>query len=143
MTRWHEDDADRVTEWTQEIAIDARLDLDRIDRAFRRSFIEAGAGLGIVRVSYGDVAKEWSSELLARFAWGAYLCTRGEATLFYEHTRDGLVGGIPAWRAAGFVGSVGATIDVRVHGPWAVRGELAIGNAYLTTLAVAYRGGPR
>ncbi|HEU4614663.1 MAG TPA: hypothetical protein VFS15_21370, partial [Kofleriaceae bacterium] len=88
-------------------------------------------------------ASEWSSEMLAHFAWGVYLGPLGEATLFYEHTRDGLVGGIPAWRASGFVGSVGASIDMRVWGPWAVRAELAIGNAYLTTLSLVYRGGPR
>jgi hypothetical protein len=143
-SRWHRDDGDRVTQWTQELAIDGRLDLDRIDRLFRRSFVELGTGIGIVRVKYGDeVAREWSSELLGRFAWGTYLGSRGEAMLFYEHTRDGLVGGIPAWRASGFIGSVGAAIDVRVHGPWALRGALEIGNAYLTTFAVAYRGGPQ
>jgi hypothetical protein len=142
-SRYHRDDADRTRQWTQEIAIDGRLDLDRIDRHFRPSFVELGAGVGLVHVKYGDtMEKEWSSELLTRFAWGAYLGTRGEAMLFYEHTRDGLVGGLPAWRAAGFLGSVGAALDLRVHGPWAVRGQLEIGNAWLTTLAIAYRGGP-
>ncbi len=140
--RWHRDTNDRVTQWTGELAIDGRLDLDRVDPALGRSFAELGTGLGLIHVGYGDVAGELSSTLLASFAWGAYLGSRGEAKVFYEHTRDGLVGGIPAWRASGFVGSVGASIDVRVHGPWAVRGGLEIGNAYLTTLAVAYRGGP-
>ncbi|HEY5922126.1 MAG TPA: hypothetical protein VIV11_10670 [Kofleriaceae bacterium] len=142
-TRVHRDAPDRVTQWTQEFAIDGRLDLAHIDRAFGKSFVEAGTGIGVVRVDYGDVEHEWSSELLARFAWGAYLGSRGEATLFYEHTRDGLVGGLPAWRAAGFLGNVGATLDLRVRGPWALRGELAIGNAWLTTLGIAYRGGPQ
>jgi hypothetical protein len=143
-TRYHRDDADRTTQWTPELAIDGRLDLERIDRMFRGSFAELGVGIGLIHVTYGDdVASEWSSELLARFAWGAYLGKRGEAQLFYEHARDGLVGGIAAWRAAGFVGSVGGAIDVRVHGPWAVRAQLDIGNAWLTTLAIGYRGGPR
>jgi hypothetical protein len=143
-SRWHRDDDDRVTQWTQEIAIDGRLDLDRIERSFGRTFAELGAGVGIVRVKYGDdLAREWSSELLGRFAWGMYLGARGEASLFYEHTRDGLVGGLAAWRASGFFGSVGAAADVRVHGPWAMRAQLEIGNAYLTTIAVSYRGGPR
>ncbi len=142
--RYHRDDADRTTQWTPELAIDGRLDLERIDRMFRGSFAELGVGIGLIHVEYGDdVASEWSSELLARFAWGAYLGKRGEAQLFYEHARDGLVGGIAAWRAAGFVGSVGGAIDVRVHGPWAVRAQLDIGNAWLTTLAIGYRGGPR
>lgn len=142
-TRIHVDDADRTSQWTQELEVSGRLDLVHLDERFRSSFAELGTGVGIVRVKYGDMASEWSSTLLGHFAWGAYLGARGEAKLFYEHTRDGLVGGLPAWRAAGFVGYVGAAVDVRVWGPWAVRGELAIGNAYLTTLAVGYRGGPR
>lgn len=142
--RYHRDDGDRTTQWTPELAIEGRLDLDRIDRMFRGSFAELGAGIGLVHVAYGDdIASEWSSELLAHFAWGAYLGKRGEAQLYYEHARDGLVGGIAAWRASGFVGSVGGAIDLRVHGPWAVRAQLDIGNAWLTTLAIGYRGGPR
>ena len=142
-SRYHRDAPDHVTEWTQELAIDGRLDLERSDPTFRSSFVELGTGLGLVRVAYANGARDWSSELLARFAWGAYLGSHGEATLFYEHTRDGLVGGLAAWRAAGFLGSVGATVDLRVRGPWGVRGALEIGNAYLTTLALVYRGGPR
>jgi hypothetical protein len=142
-TRIHVDDADRTSQWTQELEVSGRLDLVHLDERFASSFAELGTGVGIVRVKYNDMTSEWSSALLGHFAWGAYLGARGEAKLFYEHTRDGLVGGLPAWRAAGFVGHVGAAVDVRVWGPWALRGELAIGNAYLTTLAVGYRGGPR
>jgi hypothetical protein len=142
--RFHRDAGDRVTQQAGELEVNGRLDLSRVDDAFGRSFVEVGTGIGAVRVKYGDdLAHEWSSELLASFAWGAYLGANGEATVFYEHVRDELVGGLPAWRAAGFLGHVGATLDVRVHGPWAVRGELEIGNAWLTTLAVAYRGGTR
>jgi hypothetical protein len=142
--RYHRDDADRVTQLTSELAVEGRLDLSLVDEAFGRSFIEAGAGIGFVNVKYGDdLASEWSSELLAHFGWGWYFRDLGETRLFYEHTRDGLVGGIPAWRASGFVGSVGGAIDMRVFGPWAVHAELEIGNAYLTTLALSYRGGIR
>jgi hypothetical protein len=142
-TRIHVDDADRTSQWTQELEVSGRLDLVHLDARFARSFAELGTGIGVVRVKYGDMTSEWSSTLLGHFAWGAYLGARGEAKLFYEHTRDGLVGGLPAWRAAGFVGYVGAAVDVRVWGPWAVRGELAIGNAYLSTLTIGYRGGAR
>ena len=142
-TRLHHDGGDRTTQWAQELELTGRLDLARLDAAFRASFVELGTGVGIVHVSYADLASEWSSELLGHFAWGAYLGSRGEAQLFYEHTRDGLVGGLPAARASGFLGYVGASIDVRIAGPWAMRGALAIGNAYLATVALAYRGGPR
>jgi hypothetical protein len=142
-TRIHVDDDDRTSQWTQEVEVSGRLDLARVDRAFRASFAELGVGIGAVRTKYSDAARDWSSELLGHFSWGAYLGERGEAKLFYEHTRDGLIGGFPAGRAAGFLGHLGAAADVRVWGPWAVRGEIAIGTAYLTTLAISYRGGPR
>jgi hypothetical protein len=86
---------------------------------------------------------EYASELLGRFLWGIYLGNRGEAAVIYDHRRDGLVGGLPAWRASGFVGSIGASLDLRVHGPWAARAEVDVGNAWVTTVAVAYRGGAR
>jgi hypothetical protein len=140
--RLHRDTSDRVTQITGELAVDGRLDLDRLDRAFGRSFAELGMGLGLVHADYSDVAGDVSSVLLARFAWGVYLGSRGEATLSYEHTRDGLVGGIYAARASGFIGSFAAGVDVRVHGPWAVRAGLEIGNAYFSTLALVFRGGP-
>ena len=142
-TSWHDDEPDRVTQWTQEIEVRGRLDLERVDPVFRSSFVELGTGIGAVHVDYDDLASEWESELLGHFAWGAYLGSRGEAKVFYEHTRDGLVGGLPAGRAAGFLGSIGGALDLRVFGPWAVRAELAIGNAWLSTLAMSYRGGPR
>jgi hypothetical protein len=137
-----DDDSDRTTQWLGEVEVNGRLDLDRIDEMFRSSFIELGAGLGFVRTSYGDdPSHDWSSVLLADFAWGTYLGSRGEAKLFYEHTRDSLAGGLPAWRAAGFVGSVGVAANVLVRGPWELRGELEIGNAWVTTLGVGFRGG--
>lgn len=140
--RLHRDTNDRVTQVGGELAIDGRLDLHRVDQAFGRSFAELGAGIGLVHAEYSEVAGDVSSVLLARFAWGVYLGSRGEASLFYDHTRDGLVGGIYASRASGFIGSFGASLDVRVHGPWAVRAGLEIGTAYFTTFALAYRGGP-
>ena len=139
--RFYRDTEDRVSQLGGELEVSGRLDLDHVDRAFGKSFVELGTGVGVVRVKYGDTMREWSSTLLGHFAWGTYIGERGEAALFYEHTRDGLVGGFPAWRAAGFVGFVGARADVRVHGPWALRGEVAFGTAWLSTVALAYRGG--
>lgn len=140
-TRYREDDKDGTTEWAQEIELRGRLDLDRIDNLFRSSFAELGVGLGALRAEYDDVPEDWSSVLLAHFGWGAYLGSRGEAMLYYEHTRDSLAGGMAVWRASGFVGSVGAVARVRVVGPWELRGEIEIGNAYVTTFGLAYRGG--
>ena len=141
--RLHRDDDDDVTHLVGDVEIIGRLDLARIDAAFAPTFVEGSTGLGIARVTYADMETDVASELLGRFGWGVYIGRRGEVMAFYDHRRDTLVGGLPAFRAAGFVGSVGATADVRVWGPWAVRAELAVGSAWVSTLAVAYRGGPQ
>jgi hypothetical protein len=86
---------------------------------------------------------ELHSLLLGRFAWGTYLGDRGELALFYDHRRDSMAGGLAAGRAAGFVGSFGAALELLVSGPWAVRAELEIGTAYVSTVALRYHGGPR
>jgi hypothetical protein len=135
------DDADDVTQWITEVWLAGRLDLSRIDHVFGASFATLSTGLGRTRITYAQMESEWDTILLGRFGWGMYLGHRGEIEAFYDHRRDGLAGGIAAWRGAGFVGSVGASTYVRVFGPWTVRGELQIGNAWVTTLAVGYRGG--
>jgi hypothetical protein len=140
--RVQRDDVDRVTQTVGELELGGRYDLRHLDPALRAGFIDMSTGVGLDRVEYAKTTAEVDTLLLHRFGTGMYL-PGGEMELYYDHRRDGLAGGIAASRAAGFVGSVGASADLRVHGPWAVRGELQIGNAWVTTLAVSYRGGPR
>ncbi len=138
--RDHEDDGDRVGIKTAELEVIGRLDLHRIDRALGGSFIQLSSGVGVERISYtGD--HDNSSLLLGTFGWGLYLGNRGEAQLFYDHRRESMVGGIAAGRAAGFVGSIGMSLDWVFDPKWAVHLELDVGNAWLTTFAIRYRGG--
>jgi len=139
--RLDRDDVDRVTLGTAEAEIAGRLDLARLDPAIRGDFLELSLGGGITRTTYPMSRHDTAALLLAGFAWGAYLGDRGELALFYDHRRDGLAGGLAASHAAGFVGSFGARTELRVHGPWAVRGQLQIGNAWVTTLGLRYLGG--
>ncbi len=138
--RLQRDDEDRTSQRVAELEVEGRLDLARIDDVLHGTFVEGATGLGALHVSYSDDASELDSILLARFAWGMYLPT-GEAALYYDHRRDGLAGGIAAGRAAGFMGSIGAVLDIGLVGPWGVHGELQFGNAWLSTLALSYRGG--
>jgi hypothetical protein len=139
--RLDRDDEDQVTLATAEAELSGRLDLDRVDPSIRGNFLELSAGAGLTRTSYPEGRHGLAAILLAGFAWGAYLGDRGELRLFYDHRRDGLAGGLAASRAAGFVGSVGTTAELRIRGPWAVLGRLQIGNAWVTTLGVRYLGG--
>jgi hypothetical protein len=139
--RARDDDGDLVDVLTAEAEAFLRVDLRRIDPRVAGMFVEGSTGLGLARVTYPTGAADHDSLLLARFAWGVYLGRRGELALFYDHRRDLLAGGIAAWRAAGFVGHVGTTVDVRVAGPWVVAGAIEFGNAWVGTLAVRYQGG--
>jgi hypothetical protein len=139
--RIERDDDDRVTLATAETELSGRLDLAWLDPAIRGNFLELSVGVGLTRTTYPKDLHDDAAILLAGFAWGVYLGDRGELRLFYDHRRDGLAGGLDASHGAGFVGSFGASAELRVAGPWAVRGQLQIGNAWVTTLGVRYLGG--
>jgi hypothetical protein len=137
------DDADdRVAITTLEVELLGRLDLARFEPTLDGTFIQLSTGIGGERARLAGVT-DHNSVLLGTFAWGAYVGRRGEATLFYDHRRDSLAGGLAAWRLAGFVGSFGAALDLLVAPRWAVRGQLELGNAWLTTFGIRYQGGPR
>jgi len=138
--RRHRDDLDRVTIVTGEAELATRIELAELDPTLAGTFVDLSLGLGIERASYPNGEAGNSSLLLGGFAWGVFLGERGELRLFYDHRRDSLAGGLAAWRAAGFVGSFGAGLELGLTRNWSARGELEIGNAYLTTFAIRYRG---
>ena len=141
--RGRRDDADRLASLVGDLEVLGRLDLGRLEARLAGTFAELSTGVGVERVAYDAGPHDLGSLMLGGFAWGAYLGRRGEAALFYQHRRDHLAGGLSAGRAAGFLGSFGARADVRIAGPWAVRAGLEVGSGWVTTLALAYQGGPR
>lgn len=140
--RRHVDDDDMIAISTVEAEVGARADLARLDANLAGSFVDVSIGMGVERVRYADTVSDDDTLFLGRFAWGLYLGRKSELSVFYDHRRDSLAGGIAAGRAAGFVGSVGTTVELRVAGPFAVVGELEIGNGWVTTAGVRYHGGP-
>ena len=141
--RLHRDDADDVTLATGELEVVLRGELRHLDPLLAGTFLELSAGLGVERATYARDTHDVDSILLGRFAWGAYLGRRGEAMLFYDHRRDHLAGGLWTWRASGFNGSFGAAAQLVVAGPWAVRAEVEVGSAWVSTFALRYQGGQR
>lgn len=141
--RYRDDDEDLVSVATGELEIAARYDHRRIAPELAGTFTDASMGIARERARYDTGGHESSTLLLATFAWGLYLRDLGEVRVFYDHRRDSLAGGLQAGRAAGFIGSFGAALDLRIWGPWAARAELEYGSGALGTFAVRYQGGPR
>lgn len=140
--RYRDDDEDRVNVATGELELAVRYDHRRIAPELAGTFTDAAAGIARERARYDAGGHESGSLLLATFAWGVYLRDLGEVRIFYDHRRDSLAGGLQAGRAAGFIGSFGAALDLRVVGPWAVRAEVEYGSGAVGTLAVRFQGGP-
>jgi hypothetical protein len=135
----------------QEVALGGRLDLRALDEALGGLFFEAEVGLGLDQTRYpttstgggGGRGAVWDvgALLLARNAIGVYLGQgRGELAFSYDQRRDDLVGGFFAGRAAGFLGHVGAELQLRVRRGLALRVSAEVGTALLTTVALRYGG---
>lgn len=131
------DGDDGLVTVTGELAARGRLHLADLDRALAGSFLELDAGLGLQAVDYRAGDADLAGVLISRFAGGVYLpCARGEVAVFYDHRRDTLAGGLPAGRAAGFFGSVGATAEVAISPAWTATAAVEFGSARLATLGV-------
>jgi hypothetical protein len=128
--------------YTPTLALHGRLDGATVSPGLDGAFAEGELGLGLEVTDHAGLQAETIDLLVGRFAFGAYLGDgRGEWTLFYDHRRDGLAGGFVAGRAAGFLGSVGTSAEIIVHGPWSATAELELGSNWVASLGVRFRGG--
>lgn len=129
-----------------DVTVQGRLDLGRLGRSLRGSFAELELGWGMQLhafpaggVSLGD---EYRDQLLAGFTIGFYLGGRGELGLYYDHRRDGLVGGIGIGKGwDGAMGHVGLRGWAYLLGDWGLVMEAAVGSAYMGRLGIIYRPG--
>jgi hypothetical protein len=128
--------------YTPTAALHGRLDGAALAPGLAGAFAEGELGLGLEVTDHDAVQAETIDLLVGRFGFGAYLGDgRGEWSVWYNHRRDGLAGGFVAGRAAGFLGSVGTSADVIVHGPWSATAELELGSNWVASLGVRFRGG--
>jgi hypothetical protein len=134
--------ANGFTLYTVEATARGRLDLARLHSRLRGAFVDGELGYGVEHVAYADGTIEATDVLVARFGFGSYVgCGRGEVSGWYDHRRDDLAGGFPAWRAAGFFGSVGVSGAYDVSRRWGVVAEAQFGSAVVSTLALRWRPG--
>ena len=132
-----------------EVSLKARMDLARFDGELRGAFVEGllGAGLMVDRFRAAE-ANDANSILLGRFAFGTYLgrpsadAVHGEANVFYDHRRDGFVGGLqPNGIGAGYLGSIGAAARVWLGRSWGVGTNVQAGSALVGGLSLHFRAG--
>jgi hypothetical protein len=137
------DDNDEIRALWQEAAIGGRFDLRALDEAVAGLFFEAEVGLGLDETGYPNGVWDVGALLLARNALGVYLGRgAGELAFSYSQRRDALVGGLFAGRAAGFLGHVGAELELQLGHRLAMRLGVEYGTALLTSFALRYGGAP-
>lgn len=132
-----------------ELSVKGRLDLARFDGELSGAFVEGllGAGLMIDRYRAAE-GTDTDSILLTRFAFGTYLGRptpdglHGEASVFYDHRRDGFAGGLqPRGIGAGFLGSFGVNARMWLGRSWGVGLNAQAGSALIGGLSLHFRGG--
>ncbi|MBN8230479.1 hypothetical protein JYK02_23480 [Corallococcus macrosporus] len=129
-----------------ELALRGRYAMARFGPRFAGSFVEGGVGMSFQGYSYpGRVSDDnLHTQLLYTFGYGVWLGRggplRGEATLYYDHRKDGLVGGLRG-RGGGMVGSFGLRGRVLVTERWGVAAEAQAGGALMGRLSLVYAVG--
>jgi hypothetical protein len=132
-----------------ELSVRARMDLARVDRELSGAFVEGQVGTGLMVDRYRGVGtNDTGSLLLGRFAFGTYLGTpsaddvHGEASVYYDHRRDGFVGGLePNGIGAGYLGSVGALGRMWLGRSFGIGANVAAGSALLGGVSLHFRSG--
>ena len=123
-----------------EFAARGRLDMVRIGPSLAGSFAEAELGVGWERVDYSldGASTDYNSQLLARFGYGLALGRRGEATIYYDHRRDGYAQGLSPSEnnGSGFLGSFGVDGFYYITSNVGLSAGYAMGAAHVARLAM-------
>lgn len=145
--RYH-DDGFNVS--TLEASVGGRLDMQRVSSSMAGSFADLSLGIGSELTNYyaAGAGADLSEMLLARFAYGvalgcAHSPVRGEASIYYDHRRDTLTGGISPGTGpgSGFIGLFGVEGLVHLGPRWGARLRFEQGSARLLSLSLLTRFG--
>ena len=128
----------------------ARLDLSRVGPSLAGSFVLLELGWAFQTYDFGASAQSHDSDvygvLRLRMGVGTYLGradgVHGEVTLYYDHRRDEMAGGLPLiLHEPNFLGYVGATGEVMIYKGWGARLEIIKGTAFIGNIGVVYTFG--
>jgi hypothetical protein len=136
----HRYGSDGFTTVTAEAAARGRLDLARISPGLAGGFVEMELGTGVDVATYRQGSADTGIILVSRSGFGVYLDRPGpgEIQIFYDHRRDGLVGGLPTRRFDGIAGSVGFEGVVTIARGMGLALRAQAGSAYLLGIGVRY-----
>ncbi len=138
----HRHGTDGFTTVTPEAVAHGRLDLAQMSSSLSGAFVEGDLGLGLDRAAYRHAPADAVGILVGRFGFGMYLghpdATHGEVQVFYDHRRDGLVGGLATRRFNGIAGSFGAQGALTVRPGMGVSFQAQAGSAYLLGIGLRY-----
>jgi hypothetical protein len=129
-----------------EVALRGRYAMARFGPRFAGSFVEGSLGLSAQAYSYPGRVEDDNlyGQLLYTFGYGVWLGRggplKGEAVLYYDHRKDGLVGGIRG-RGGGMVGSFGLKGRVLLTDRWGVAAEAQAGGALMGRVSLVYAVG--
>lgn len=129
-----------------ELSLRGRYAMARLSPRMTGSFAEGSVGLSYQGLSYpGAVGDDnLHGQLLYTFGYGVWLGRggplRGEAMLYYDHRKDGLVGGMRG-RGGGIIGSFGLRGRVLVTERWGVAAEAQAGGALMGRVSLVYAVG--
>lgn len=131
---------------TLEARVNGRLDMFRVAKPLRGSFMELGGGGAVELHRYGDLSFEGSTMLLLRMAYGVYIgappAPWGEAAFYYEHRNDGFAGGLLLRDLADRIpGSFGASGRFFFAPRWGVGLEVQGGAAVIAGASLLHRYG--
>ncbi|RYZ35897.1 MAG: hypothetical protein EOO71_33830, partial [Myxococcaceae bacterium] len=129
-----------------EFSLRGRYAMSRLSPRLSGSFAEGSVGLSYQGYVYpGPVADDnLHGQLLYTFGYGVWLGRggpfKGEAMLYYDHRKDGLVGGLRG-RGGGIIGSFGLRGRVLLTDRWGVSAEAQAGGALMGRLSLVYAVG--
>lgn len=126
-----------------EASLAVRIDMSRVGRSLKGSFVTAQVGYAFHRTSYelSGIPADTIGLLIGRNSYGLYLPNGGELEGYYDHRRDGFAAGLsPSSRnGSGFLGHFGLMLRQPVHDYLALTARTEIGAAWVSTLGVEVR----
>ncbi|MCG8554123.1 MAG: hypothetical protein MJD61_02365 [Proteobacteria bacterium] len=146
--RYHRYTEDGFDQLTLDLEFTWRLDMTDLAQPLQGSFTELSWGLGWA--SYGGhhaIRRDNTQLLLARIGYGVWLgCYQArwlELMLYYDHRRDGLVGGqhLPRGGGGAAFGLVGLRATTWLDANWGAQVDLVRGSATMLMGKLLFRHG--